>query len=160
MFLAPALNHSATKQKLIDCIASSAYGRMECTTQKISRTDWEVPASIHRTYIDIAFPVMNEHLLTLAKALKYDTPLQLVNYWFQQYETGDHHGWHRHESIFSCVYYVELPEGSSFTTFHLMGDEFSVPVEEGQIISFPSAFEHQSKTNKAGRKTVIAFNAK
>lgn len=159
MFVAPVENHSAIKQKLLDRISNSVCGRMDCATQKIERTDWEVPAFIQRAYIDVAFPAINEYLISLAKTLKYDTPLQLVNYWFQQYETGDHHGWHRHESIFSCVYYVELPEGSSFTTFHLMGDEFSVPVEEGQIISFPSAFEHQSKTNKAGRKTVIAFNA-
>ena len=60
--------------------------------------------------------------------------------------------------MFSNVYYVELPDGAAKTSFLVGGEELSVEVEEGCILSFPTTLLHCSKPNKGGRKTVVVAN--
>jgi len=85
--------------------------------------------------------------------------LYIQNFWHQQYEQGDYHGWHTHgDAIYSSVYYAELPEGSA-TTFRINGEERQFDVQEGDYIVFPSFIEHCSKPNNTGtRKTIVSLN--
>jgi uncharacterized RmlC-like cupin family protein len=83
----------------------------------------------------------------------------LSNYWFQQYENGDYHGTHVHDTPFSSVYYIELPGESPRTTLKLFGKEYQIEVQEGDILTFPGFIPHESKENKNTRKTIIAFNS-
>lgn len=81
-----------------------------------------------------------------------------LSLWFQQYEQTTEFGWHTHNLDMSCVYYVELPEPNEATEFLHFG---TFPVEEGDVITFPSFIAHRSppiKSNK--RKTIIACNFK
>jgi ectoine hydroxylase-related dioxygenase (phytanoyl-CoA dioxygenase family) len=86
--------------------------------------------------------------------------LKVDNYWFQQYKRNDYHSWHIHENgLFSCVYYVDMPNEAPKTTFNILGNETEVSVSEGQVLVFPSYLLHCSKPNKNIKtKTIISFN--
>jgi len=63
--------------------------------------------------------------------------------------------------LYSNIYYLDLPEGTSKTTFKFIDKEFEVDVEEGDILTFPGSMLHCSKPNTSEHtKTVIAFNTR
>lgn len=105
-------------------------------------------------------PILEKHNTALASYLQYhDYIIKTTRIWYQQYAKGGHHYWHRHNGIFSNIYYVDLPDQASKTSFRFLGKEFSVDVKEGQILTFPSYIEHCSKPNMSDKiKTVISFN--
>jgi hypothetical protein len=159
MFIATVSDHTKIKKEILQKINETPHERIHDEEQSISKTDWTIPAHVYRPYMDTVYPYIDSFLIELSKEFyKEKSVLKLDNYWFQQYEKGDFHNWHRHKGCFACVYYIELPTGSSFTTFNIQDKEISIPVEEGQIIAFLGGIEHQSKPNPIGRKTVIAFN--
>jgi hypothetical protein len=127
----------------------------------IYNTDYFV-TKFHEEYREIILPIFNNHNLSLFNYLQYSENdfFRIKNIWFQQYAKGDGHSWHRHDGVFSSIYYVDLPDGASLTTFRFQGKEFEVDVREGQILTIPSFFEHCSKPSKSvNLKTVIAFNS-
>jgi hypothetical protein len=126
---------------------------------KISNTDWNLPAEFHRQYMTNVYPLFVNHFDEIKNTYGWWYNQRLVNFWFQQYEPGDYHGWHIHHSVlFSSVYYVELPDGGA-TQFKTPQGTFTIPVKEGEILTFPSFFFHQSAPNKTKqRKTIIATN--
>jgi hypothetical protein len=129
--------------------------------QKISNTDWHLNESFirhYRDYLNNIFKDINEYINNLYAS---NTKLSVTNYWFQQYEKGDYHDWHIHNSsIFSCVYYVDIQENTPKTTFKLFDkSEIEIKMNEGEILIFPSFLEHISKLNKSDKtKTIISFN--
>jgi hypothetical protein len=148
------------KPLIMSAIASMGTHSMVESTQSISNTDWYLPATHARLYWPHVLPSI-EHQAKEILASLYDQEetMQVSNYWFQQYKEGDFHGWHIHGACtFSNVYYVDLPDGASKTTFRIKGKEFEVDVKEGQILAFPSYYPHCSKPNTRGVKTSIAFN--
>ena len=61
--------------------------------------------------------------------------------------------------MFSNVYYAKLPNKEIKTSFRLHGEEFNFDVKEGQILTFPSCFQHMSPENTFDEsKVVVAFN--
>lgn len=84
--------------------------------------------------------------------------------WFVEYEKNNYAQWHVHpKCMWTNVYYLSLPEESPITTFLSLpsGEEIEVcNIEEGMIVSFPSAAIHCSRPNQSDiPKTVIAFNS-
>lgn len=145
------------KQDILDAITQKGKYSMEVADQKISNTDWHLRPEHARPYWDIVLPAISDPLMEFAADL--EGRLNIDNYWFQQYETGDYHGWHRHaNSMFNCVYFVELPTPQAATKFKFNGEEFTVPVSEGDLLVFPSYLLHQSAPSSEGRKTVVAIN--
>jgi len=131
--------------------------------QSIFNTDWHLSNAFYNKnseYTSIINNIIGEHTEALTHFLRYVDPISCENIWFQQYKRNDFHGWHRHErSVFSNVYYVDLPDNASKTSFRFLGKEFSIEVKEGQILTFPSFIEHCSKPNPSDKiKTVISFN--
>jgi len=85
--------------------------------------------------------------------------VDITSIWFQQYEDNGKHGLHTHaDGNIANVIYIELPNKDSATKFIWKGEEYSIDVEEGDIISFPSMLSHYSPTNYGKRKTIISFN--
>jgi len=155
-------NHSFFKEWFLNYINSSIIFSMidKSNDHYIYNTDF-FNSNFHKDYHDVITPIINNHNLSLFYFLKYkeDYFFRIKKLWFQQYAKGDGHSWHRHDGVFSSVYYVDLPEGVSTTTFRFQGKEFEIDVNEGQILTIPSFFEHCSKPNKSDKmKTVIAFN--
>lgn len=132
----------------------------ENNLQKIYNTDYFLSNKFNRFNYDFLIPVIESHNLALSTFLQYAHQIKTNHIWYQQYKKGDYHSWHRHSDVFSNIYYVDLPENSSKTSFRFRGKEFEVDVEEGQILTFPSFLEHCSKPNLSKKiKTVISFNS-
>ena len=153
-------NHQELKQQILDAIKKMGTHSSIMETSAICNTDWQLSPNTLRPYFSIVQPVFEEHLKKICALYQIKTTARLGNFWFQQYALGDFHRWHLHpNSAYSSVYYVELPEGSSKTTFKFLNQEFEIDVKEGQILSAPSILTHCSKPNKSKQiKTIIAFN--
>jgi len=158
-------NHEWHKHQILQSIQSMGIHSVHepHNNQKISNTDWHLPRESARPYLKNIKDLLDIHIAEVNEILGYSehsTEVRLNNYWFQQYERGDYHKWHTHpKNILSNVYYVELPDQSSKTTFKVLDQEFTVDIHEGDIITFPSCILHQSSPNLSNsRKTVISFN--
>ena len=155
-------NHLEIKNDILNGIDAMGTHNLIENKDKISNTDWHLPPSVNRSYGQFFEPVFNKTLNNINEFFgykKYEQKLSLKNYWFQQYKKDDTHNWHIHnESLFSNVYYVELPNESAKTTFLIGNKEIEIDVKEGDVLTFPSCFLHCSKPNGHGRKTVISFN--
>jgi len=157
-------NHAEHKEKILKSIDSMGIHGIDdpLNAEKMTNTDWHLGRDVARPYFNDIKPLLDTHIQQVNEILQYPTCNRpdLSNYWFQQYEYLDYHMWHMHAtSILSNVYYVELPEESSKTSFKIMNREFTIDVKEGDIITFPSCVLHQSSPNQSSsRKTVIAFN--
>ena len=128
--------------------------------QQISNTDWHLGPTIKRNYINIFSPIVNIHCENVVNSLKLPFSIIAGSIWFQQYAPTDFHDWHVHANcLYSNVYYLDLPEGSSKTSFKILDEEFEIDVEEGDILTFPGSVMHCSRPNKSkNTKTVISFN--
>jgi hypothetical protein len=154
-------DHAELKEKILRGISDMGSHSLVEGQEKISNTDWHLGSGYDRPYFNHLIPLFNAHLTNVMdlSGVPKHTPLTLNNYWFQQYAEGDYHKWHIHQnSMFSNVYYVDLPEGASKTSFSFAGESFEVDVKEGQILTFPGCFLHCSKPNPVGVKTIISFN--
>jgi|APCry1669189369_1035219.scaffolds.fasta_scaffold00030_41 hypothetical protein len=156
--------HELIKEHLLESISKlgehSIIEENGLIPQRISNTDWG--QSLNSTYFNIMSPLLKEHCRQVKNMLKLPFNIDCIDYWFQQYRTGDYHSWHSHANcLYSNVYYLDLPEGSSKTTFKFIDEEFEVEVTEGDILTFPGSVLHCSKPNKSEQtKTVIAFNTR
>jgi len=156
VYVSTVPHHSFLKDCILYQIASMGEHRHE----NIFNTDWHLDKSTPRPYYETVRPIIDNHNREIQTLLGYDETLKTDNYWFQQYKTGDFHKLHIHSScVFSNVYFVNLTADNPKTKFWYLGEEFSVPVEEGTIITFPSYLQHQSPENTSTQtKTVIAWN--
>jgi len=156
IFISRVSNYKEINQSLLDIIALDKNGTTEdCEYQRISKTDYYNYTL--KLYEDIMLPHIEKHACEILERVRGEA-WQISRLWYQQYETGDFHSWHFHSCGLSSVYYVELDDQASRTSFLCQGKEFSLNVEEGHIITFPTYLSHQSKPNKGKRKTVISFN--
>jgi hypothetical protein len=154
-------NHAQLKKKILAAISTMGTHSLIDHDQKISNSDWHLSPNFARPYAAHIDGLITNHLnkLMQASGVSENDKLSLKNYWFQQYAEGDHHDWHIHGGcVFSNVYYVDLPKNAAKTTFKYGSEIFSVDVEEGYILSFPSCYSHCSKPNEASTKTIISFN--
>jgi hypothetical protein len=155
VYISTIPQHGFVKDLILQQIASMGEHRHDF----IFNTDWHLGKETCRPYYDIVKPIIENHNEEIKILLGYEK-LYTINYWFQQYKTGDWHGWHIHNScVFSNVYFVNLTGDNPKTRFRYLGEEFTVPVEEGTILTFPSYLHHQSPENTSSEiKTVIAWN--
>jgi hypothetical protein len=151
--------HVSIKSSLLNSIRNTGIHSIVEVTQQISNSDWYLPQNFRRGYDNMFMPLVDSYSKELQDILKFPFRLGCSGYWFQQYAQGDFHNWHTHECTYASVYYLDLPEGSSKTSFKLIDKEFEIDVEEGDILTFPGSTLHCSKPNKSDKvKTVIAFN--
>jgi ectoine hydroxylase-related dioxygenase (phytanoyl-CoA dioxygenase family) len=158
-------NHAQIKPLLLASIEKLGIHSAITKYERISNSDWHVKNNIghdfeNKEYLNIVSPILAHHNKQLAKCIGA-TEVNTNHIWFQQYGKGDFHGWHSHGNcMYSNVYYVELGSACPRTSFRFMGTEFSIDVEEGDILTFPSFLQHCSRPNRHdSRKTVIAFNS-
>jgi hypothetical protein len=128
--------------------------------QQLANTDWHLSPKFRRNYFNLISPIIENHSKSVVNELKLPFDLMCQTFWFQQYGKEDFHSWHVHQDcLYSNVYYVDLPDGASKTSFKFLDEEFEVDVKEGDILTFPGSALHCSKPNKSDKiKTVITFN--
>jgi hypothetical protein len=158
IFVSKVPNHQELKPKILEAIKREPSQSVHASGQKISKTDFFKDPEIKRSYYDIIKLPIENHLQEVCDKLQMQ--LRQDNYfWFQQYEYGDFHNYHTHDTAYSCVYYVQLESESPKTTFIYMGNEFEFNINEGDILTFPSYLMHRSKPNFSKfTKTIVACN--
>ena len=163
VFVSDVDGHEDIKRSILEDInKNSIFSIYDQGRESIHNTDFYIDKQFNYcNYPNIAIPIFEKHNRALTNFLGYDVGIVTKEIWYQQYATGDFHCWHRHNGCtFSNVYYVELPEKSSKTTFRFLKQEFVVDVKEGQILTFPSFLYHCSKPNQSKNiKTIISFNS-
>lgn len=159
-FVSIVSNHDNVKMQLLEDISSMGVFGSITNGQSIYNSDWFLNNQIKKAYLPTVIPLFENHNYELAKIFNAKN-VNIENVWFQQYQTGDYHGWHAHpSSLFSNVYYVDLCDDSPKTSFRILNQELEVQVSEGMIITFPSFIQHCSKPNKSSKiKTIISYNS-
>lgn len=155
-------SHNSIKTKILSLIENGEYKPLDNLDEQISRTDWD--RNNNKEYQNIVLPHIIQSVGPLFQRMNY-LSFEETHIWFQQYETQDFHGWHRHPGTdWGFVYYLELPEDGPPTEFRnpMNKNETYLPhVKEGQFVLFPSFLEHRSnENNSTKRKTVIVTNFK
>ena len=79
--------------------------------------------------------------------------------WFASYDKGNYVKVHNHLpfAVFSWVYFINSPRGSSPLIFTTTGKR--IKPEEGKIVIFPSFIMHHVPKNKCDNRIVMAGNA-
>ena len=155
--------HNDIKHNIMNIIDASEGFKVETPSQSLLDTDWYMPREMPRMYLETVGPILDQYNRELFNKLeiKDQSALHISQIWYQRYAKGDFHSMHTHGNCtFSNVYFLDLPEGAPATTFRFMGKDYTVDVEEGDVITFPGHIQHESKPN-ASRfiKTSIAFNS-
>ena len=127
----------------------------------ISHTDWDLPKTVKRAYIDYFLKnIFDDYAKYFCNLFKIDN-VQIINMWFQIYKKGDFHSLHTHaDAHFTNVFFINLPHKNLKTKIYsFYKKELSFEIKEGSIISFPAFYKHESlKNNYEEEKIVIAFN--
>ena len=159
IFIRTVKDHIQLKPSILEGISQTGLNYLRTKNESLFNTDWHLAPEVNRPYLKYIEPVLLDTVKEVNAYFNYPSQLNVQNYWFQQYAIDDFHDWHIHEkTVFSSVYYVDLPNGAAKTTFKLGPTEFEIDVQEGDVLTTPSCFLHCSKPNKVGHKTVIAFN--
>ena len=154
-FIIPVPDHQTLKSKILPAIDGMGVHSYREGDQSIYNTDWHI-GDVPRPYIDLMQPVYTQSRQVLSN--HFNTPIYTENTWYQQYETGDYHGWHTHHAFYNGIYYVELSEDAARTTVNL-GYETDIEVKEGTVLLLPGGILHRSSPNLSDmRKTVVVFN--
>ena len=114
----------------------------------------------------------------LKSILKVDNEIYITNSWLNKTNYKEQHFLHNHSnSILSGVYYINTEDSLPLITFNRMqtpfllnfipkeftifnSTEWSIPVENGCLIIFPSSLYHYVKINETtNTRTSIAFNS-
>tara|TARA_Y100000114_G_scaffold156463_1_gene183723 strand:+ start:141 stop:656 length:516 start_codon:yes stop_codon:yes gene_type:complete len=149
------------KSNLIDLINKIPETSFTSENEKISHTDYNIPRTMRREYVDYFFNNIYEKY---CENLKVKSNIDYVSFgsiWFQIYNKGDWHGKHTHPGAhFTNVLYINLPNKNLKTILKKpSGELIDFDVNEGDLITFPAYYEHQSPINKYDeKKIVISFN--
>jgi len=157
--------HENFKEQLLKLIHETKDNGLNDHTNNmnddISKLDWDLAKNFERPWVKLIINHFFEQLNNFSKIIGCDRIL-LRELWYQQYNKGDIHNWHIHGSNYTGVYYLEFNKNSPRTEFLFPNDLnkcFTIDVEEGDIITFPSYFIHRSQKNLTDiRKTIISFN--
>jgi uncharacterized protein (TIGR02466 family) len=109
--------------------------------------------------------------------LLFNTEIYITNSWLNTNDTNQQHFLHNHSnSILSGVYYINVEDSLPLITFNRMqlpfllnfipkeftmfnSTEWSIPVENGSLIIFPSTLYHYVKPNTSNKTRLsLAFN--
>lgn len=167
-FTFPLSNHEKLKNTLLTQIDESKQIENnkpkadDYYSESISKLDWSWSKDFSRPCVQTLKPFLDEAISAELTSHGYKESF-IQDLWFQQYTTGDTHGWHIHGHTFTGVYYLDLPKDAPNTQIvnPTNQEEIIVPdVNEGDILMFPSYVIHRApiiRTNE--NKTIISFNS-
>jgi hypothetical protein len=158
-------NHDLLKKQTLDSIsvavADDINNHDSYYADRISRFDWNQSKNFDRPWVKLLKPHVEDYLNKLATALGYKDSI-IVDFWFQQYNQGDSHGWHTHAGNFTGVYYLELDEDGPRTEIiepSKQNKKIVTDVREGDIMMCPSYVIHRSPvSSSSSRKTIVGMN--
>tara|TARA_B100000287_G_scaffold405781_1_gene429664 strand:- start:361 stop:882 length:522 start_codon:yes stop_codon:yes gene_type:complete len=93
----------------------------------------------------------------IRKVLEYPVDLKCVELWGVLYNEGDYVTAHPHTpSLYSFVYFVNTPKGSSPLVFETSGRK--IKPEAGKVVIFDSRLVHKVPPNKCKGRCTISGN--
>tara|TARA_R100001224_G_C3940283_1_gene122037 strand:- start:67 stop:624 length:558 start_codon:yes stop_codon:yes gene_type:complete len=133
----------------------------ETPFENISHSDWDITKNMKRNYQSYIqkniFKGFAEHLRTTNKFKE----VTINSMWFQVYKQGDFHFKHTHPQChFTNIFFIQLPNNEVKTMIRTPEKNLSqLQFKEGDIITFPSYYEHESPINNSGKdKVIVSFN--
>tara|TARA_B100000287_G_scaffold349756_1_gene338408 strand:+ start:942 stop:1472 length:531 start_codon:yes stop_codon:yes gene_type:complete len=124
------------------------------------------PSNIHAHFTGFHFDRDNKSAQNLSRwvgdLIRKDftqSPVDLtcVELWGVLYNKGDYIERHQHyPSLFSFVYFVNAPKGSSPLVFHNSGHK--IKAETGKVVIFESRLIHKVPPNKSTGRCIISGN--
>ena len=80
-----------------------------------------------------------------------------INSWFVRYRVGDETKSHdHHPCLYSWVYFVNCPKGSSPLVFSSSGKR--IKAEDGKVVIFPSIMKHHVPKSRCQDRVVLVGN--
>lgn len=154
--------HLELKEKLLLEIDQGPGDSLIDGSDNITKTDWNIPITISRPYLDLLTAPLVDHLKEAYLPFN-SSGFQIHNFWYQQYLENSTHDWHTHQAAhYTNIYYLELPRTAPRTQIlnpMNLNEIIEIEVEEGDIVTLPASVFHRSPPNKnQDRKTVISFN--
>ena len=148
-----AVDHKNIILNLIQKIPPNKYNA-------ISHTDVNLPEGFHREYT--IYFLKNIYQQFKQKFLEHlgETHMDLHNIWFQWYNQNDYHPWHVHPWChFTNIYFLKNTNINLNTQIKFGKKDYEVEIKEGQILTIPSFYLHQSPINTLKEpKVIISFN--
>jgi hypothetical protein len=150
-------NYKEINKNILSFIDKIPKNPFKDENQNISNTDWNLPQSFKREYLDYFYKIITPYMDKIAIILD-SKKWNINNGWFQQYTKSEGHEWHTHaKTNFTNVYFVELPSTS-------LGTEIlnyqKLDLKEGDLLTLPGHVYHRSPKNFTNeRKTIISFNS-
>jgi len=161
----------------IQYINTFKYGKFQSGTYSMVEPD-KISDLLDHTFFSDLKKEIEEHLTTYTRdVFKYDVDPYITNSWINMNPQGTVHNSHFHSnSLFSGVFYHRLPKdtpGISFMNplkhiFEIWPSEWNhhnsyaweLPVEEGDLIIFPSSLYHEVKENLSENlRVTLSFNS-
>lgn len=162
IFTIPIVEHLSIKDKALSLIAADAGVSANDQDNNISKTDFFLDSTVEPEYGKFVLPIIFPYIYRTLNTYIYSCDVTIRRYWYQQYKINESHNLHIHgDTTWACVYYLELPDNGSKTTFQdLISKNYYTPnVEEGEILLFPAFLPHTSLPNNSSQqKTVIVCN--
>lgn len=154
--------HKELKEKLLSAIASGPGNSLCLDRDNITKTDWDIPATTPRLYLDILTTPLVDHLKEAYLPFN-SSGFQVHNFWYQQYKENSTHDWHTHQAAqYTNIYYLELPDNAPRTQILNplnFNEVITIEAEEGDIVTLPASVFHRSPPVKSNiQKTIISFN--
>jgi len=106
--------------------------------------------------------LIKDWVINLIRNRYHYSDSQTVNYksdmWFSYYNIGDYCKIHNHLpfALFSFVYFVQCPKGSSPLVFETSGKR--IKAEEGKVVIFPSIMRHGVPKNRCMGRLALVGN--
>jgi len=152
--LKPALLRSISYTPASNCIQPNG--------DQISRTDYYEKVQLtDKNYFTLFYDQLGEFFDEVGERYVLKD-FDVVNGWFQQYQTTDIHNWHFHGNTnVACVYFLEMEKKEDSTLLYDPDTmlKYQHDVEEGDILVFPGCIPHCSPAlTNSERKTIIGFN--
>ena len=155
-FLYDVPNAPQHKNNIMDLIQKIPPNKYEA----ISHTDFNLPGDFYREY---AFYFLNNIFKQFEQEFlkNLNEPSMILNnMWFQWYNQNDYHTWHVHPWChFTNIYFLKNTSTSLGTQIRFCKKEYKVEIKEGQILTIPSFYSHQSPLNTLKEpRVIISFN--
>tara|TARA_B100001250_G_scaffold330926_1_gene295908 strand:+ start:949 stop:1476 length:528 start_codon:yes stop_codon:yes gene_type:complete len=148
-------NHASLKGRLLEDVKNANFNLSYQTNVHGKHSDWQT-SSPNITFIC----EWVEYILNQKYGLKQNGYWHRLNWfetWFAIYDKDEYARKHQHElSIWSFVYFIDCPRGSSPLVFSDSGKR--IKAEEGKLVIFPGHLRHHVPKNKCEGRIVLAGN--
>jgi hypothetical protein len=173
-------NHLEYKNSFLPFVKDDNYFHNAESWDSKTETTFMHPLN-HKLPWENLLTEVNEHVFEYLKIFDQHTPYRIgTEAWINRYKFGDYQEQHNHvgeKNFFSCAYMLEVPEDSGkfafvntdldfyasigfYKIFNITPNRvFVPPLEEGDLVIFPSYIDHYVTKNKTQNvRSTISMN--